>query len=448
MIYASAAGDLAVGMPPRAELAHFWLLPQLTEKPDDGREAAHGPGAGHAGRPHSRPFSSHSPRMSVPQPSHQRPHTALPFTSSGWGANGGSGTGQGSAAVSAPFYVRLLHRPSSRYLHIDAATGAASLQPQVEPQPSNVYVNGRGDGDAGRAGRPPLSQLSTTFELLLRHAPPAQRGLPSAPPAHALSHERQPAMRLLPAPEQQQRTLGQHTARKPATLASKRFDMATGSVRDTGEGPMAWTSALDLGHLGGHLGEIDGGGLSGVDGSWSGREPDGGCFGGGGGGAFSAGAPPQPVTAATLRGDSRAAGAARPPTGVFQPTTDSTRQTAWEPSQLDLKDMMAGGPLVLRSLFAAQAPPPDRGAQPAARHEPRAAPPSAPPSSHAGSASICAASHLPSCGVSDGYATAGVGIAPPTYPSGCASRPGGRGARRGAPRFQTRIPNPGLRGLP
>ena len=56
---------------------------------------------------------------------------------------------------------------------------------------------------------------------------------------------------------------------------------------------------------------------------------------------------------------------------------DDTRRTAWDASQLDLSDVMSGGPLVLRNLFACGSAGAPRSSEPTATRPRYVTPPGA-----------------------------------------------------------------------
>jgi len=125
------------------------------------------------------------------------------------------------------------------------------------------------------------------------------------------------------------------------------------------------------------------------------------------------------------------------------------RQSAWEASQLDLSDMMAQGPLKLSSLFSCGVGGPSFAGAPAVGEPSFSKAPPAELSSAHYSVSHHASQHL-GTGPAGMPPLGGAGALPPF--DGHQSRKPLSARRRGPPttghRFQTRVPNPGIRGLP
>ena len=437
LLWGSLAGEVSVGEPPKADLSHFLVMPYRPEEPAIGLAAGETGPTGHKMSP--RPFSSQSPRVSASIHSNlaQRPQTAL-------AASGGGGGG--TSADDVRLMVRLYHPASRRFLHIDPATGAASLQPaKIEPEPSS---KGGGSRAAARGKlRPPTSQLSVTFELLLRHARDAPRPGTSARAATAAA----PPMRVMPveaAPinvaggggasllSSRPSTRGGAASGRPVApaLAARGFDMATGvSTRPNfGRGDL-FESLRAEGLLPAGLTAAE---LDGFDGTlppWA--MPSMGLEEG-----FGASVPmPQAPRVSIAAPSAASAAAARQASARGGKPADDAKRSAWEPSQLDLSDVMAQGPLLLSSLFAS---PPSFGAGMPVRQVERAQPPLAqPPYAQPPLAAppLAAAMMAPAPHYSEAHYS-------PTGRGGsfaASARP--RGAQ---PRFQTRTPAPNLRGLP
>lgn len=468
-LYASATGQLAVGEPPKPELSYFLIVPNAAEE-ERAEEAALGAGAGSSGPGAlpNRPFSSHSPRVSSIQPPKpaQRPQTAL--ASSG-GGGGSALLSSATSPVGGPLLVRLYHSPSRRYLHIDRSTGVASLQHSMD----GSSLGGSARQVRSPFGRPSAAvpQPSITFELLLRHSPPGGQRPQSS--GGAAGGQPMPPMRALPTPGPQPVLGGTSRLRvgtAPASMAGghgsgsrptaqpslpvRAFDMATGSVR----------SQHEPGLLGGWRPSIGGVGL-GLATPWLAPMFDGAPP------VFALGdadtqAGPQQPGGGSSGGSSGAVGGGSGATVVasgrrhFGGAEDRVmRQSAWEASQLDLSDMMAQGPLKLSSLFSCGVGGPSFAGAPAVG-EPSSLskPPPAELSSAQYSVSHHACQHHATQHLGTGPAgmppLGGPGALPPFdgHQSGHQSRKPLSARRRGPPttghRFQTRVPNPGIRGLP
>ena len=223
ILFGTPQGQVSVGEPPKPELAHFLVLPLRHDHgiatagagADDvadgtGADAGAGMGMGKGmgmggGRTISpRPVSSQSPRMtSHLQPMlTQRPQTANPLGASAAGISGGAGAGSSGvglpgAEVQTPLVVRLYHSPSKRFLHIDPASGLASLLAEPPAPPAAGSPAAGSPAAAGRTTfrstqRPSTAQLSFAFELVGRpsrevaRAPPAGHGASAMPPMRTL----------------------------------------------------------------------------------------------------------------------------------------------------------------------------------------------------------------------------------------------------------------------
>jgi hypothetical protein len=301
-LYASAAGALSIGEPPRPDLAQFVVIPQF----EPTRQGAA------PDLPSPRPFSS-APRVSghpvvvPPAAASPRPHTAV-------GATAMAGT---SAASSGPAQlVRLFHPPSRRFLYVNRETGVPSMLNTSEATPAQGATSPRMAAIVG-----------LTFELLVQHA--------STPRTDAA---------YLATQRGRQRDSGglRHgVARqtKATTLPVRAFDMNTGAARGYVDGalPPRWSAQQSMDALSSFVGSS----LR-VDST-----------------AIAPGTAPESRarTYREGRGGRNEQGEAQSRARRALPAEDETRKTAWNASQLDLSDVMAGGPLVLRNLFACDAPP-------------------------------------------------------------------------------------------
>ena len=200
----------------------------------------------------------------------------------------------GSADSNARVHVRLYHQASRRFVHVDQHTGAASTRHTDSDAPSGLV-----------------------FELLQQQALPQRfvKGIAPPVPRSKLSSRgsARPSSSTRPAHGQ--------------SLPMRGFDMATGAVQDPGPSdplmtllPKAWgaytppDTAVPL--------------------------------------AAPASVPPFVQVGAARPGPP--AKAAPPPAANRRvaPPQDETRATGWEPSQLDLSDVLASGPIRLSSLFS------------------------------------------------------------------------------------------------
>ena len=299
-LYASISGLLGVGDPPRPDLAQFIAIPQR--------------GAGGIAIPSPRPFSS-SPRTGVGSPAVSKAGLSI---SSPWGsprpqtatAAPGAANPQGAHPL-----VRLFHPPSRRFLHVNEM-GVPSMVSAAEAYAIAEAISPR---NPGRTIPPGL-----TFELLHAQRAQSPRFKCSAGAAHAGSSAARARASQQPA----------------TTLPLRGFDMATGtSVRgrtrmDEPLPPRSSAAQLPLDGFGliapGHRFEMT-----------------------------IRSQPPSNIT--NMEERTRHATSQRPGSGEHgrvaehgrrsRPQEDETRKSAWDASQLDLSDVMAGGPLKLSSLF-------------------------------------------------------------------------------------------------
>ena len=308
-LFASAAGALSVGEPPRHDLSQFLVIPQNLEAAAGGALVSPRSG-GDMQQPSPRPFSS-APRVmggaaaQAPVAS-PRPQTAV-------------AAGPAPAATAqTPLIVRLFHPPSRRFLTVDPTTGVPSLPPapvntaNAHPALSEIK------------SKLPVPHPGQIFELVRADQAPSPRSNYKGSPkrlAQQVVHAQATAART-----------GQGAV---STLPLRGFDMATGLVR--GDElveplpPRSWSSPNPM--LMGSLGSV-------------GREADVSSLAPSKGGGCSSAAETSAAYVARLKAPSAHA-TTRPP-----PQEDETRKTAWDASQLDLSDVMAGGPLRLGNLFA------------------------------------------------------------------------------------------------
>jgi hypothetical protein len=446
-LFGTPQGQVSVGEPPKPELAHFLVLPLRHDHSDSAAAGAGagsggdggdgggggggmgmGMGTGSGGRTISpRPFSSQSPRMtSHLQPMlTQRPQTASPLAASAAGSSGGAGAGGSggglpSAEAATPLIVRLYHPPSKRFLHIDPASGLASLLAEPAAPPAGGSPAAAGRTTIRSTQRPTAAQLSFAFELVGRpsrevaRAPPAGHSASAMPPMRTLppadaaaavgavrapsssavvpsvggagahhgaaggaAHSRLPNRGAAPSHASDRRAT-------PSTLPTRVFDITTGaatrstwpsaarpeaSLFDTlyEEGLLSLSDAVDLNAQ--LLGGGAGGGAGGGFGAGDAGGPRGECSGGGEcslwGAQHSATPTPAPVLTVLRTGagaadssrlqsraPSQARGAVPGSSRAPRNPADDAASSAWEASQLDLRDVLSHGPLMLRSLFA------------------------------------------------------------------------------------------------
>lgn len=301
-LYATAAGVLSVGEPPRSDLAQFIPIPHASGSVDV---------------PSPRPFSS-APRHSGTTPASAaaspRPQTAVPPSSS---IAAGAGSG-------APLLVRLFHPPSRRFLHLDAASGVASVQLGTAPD----GVAASSPRAAGRHALAAPSQPGLVFEMQQQQQSPQQQS------------SRGPASRAsVAAPARTTR------AQAATTLPLRGFDMATGSVRGRAQelrpeyiAPRAPVSSLLFEPPPPPLSPPAAGELAARSAAEAARAPSGGSADGGNGAPVGFGRAAEPSFSSRRTAPRQ---------------VDDTRKTAWEASHLDLSDVVSQGPFSLRSLFAA-----------------------------------------------------------------------------------------------
>jgi len=407
-LWASPTGELCLGAPPRAELGQFAMVHMIHYDGDlSGSSCDDDGGVGCL----TRPFSSQSPRVSAAIHTALRPQTALPLghgndvasTNASAKVSMAANTAAATAGPSGTpddvqLVVRLFHRSSRRFLHVDRTSGRVSLEP--EPPPGTVSSATISRGGARHRFRPPAHLLSFAFEVVLRHSrdvpKPGTSGvrmllrtLPAdaAAPPKILASGYGPcwpstrghaggAYAAGQATNISRRTMGQ----MPATLPMRGFDMSTGTVARTAprrprplftslqsEGllPSAMNGVLDEGVMPG---------LAAAHPPWR---------------VMNSVAAPVPTTAsvapasaysssgegeywhlATGTGDSSHATAGcalRSARGGQRPMSEAV--SAWDASQIDLSDLLSQGPLLLRSLFASGS-----GASTAAAHAPCMAP--------------------------------------------------------------------------
>jgi len=310
--------------------------------------------------------------------------------------------------------VRLYHPPSKRFLHIDPASGLASLLAEPAAPPAGGSPAAAGRTTIRSTQRPSAAQLSFAFELVGRpsrevaRAPPAGHSAAAMPPMRTLppadavgavgavrppsssavvpsvggagahhgaaggaAHSRLTNRGAAPSHASDRRAT-------PSTLPTRVFDITTGaatrstwpsaarpeaSLFDTlyEEGLLSLSDAVDLnaqllgGGAGGGFGAGDAGGECSL---W--------------GAQHSATPTPAPVltvlrtgaeAAASSRLQSQAPSQAHSQAGGAVPGSsraprnpaDDAASSAWEASQLDLRDVLSHGPLMLRSLFATPA---------------------------------------------------------------------------------------------
>ena len=296
-MFATSAGELSTGEPSRPDLAHFVILPDTFE-PNMLKRACGRNDPGSTTVP--RPYSSHSPRIDLPTAgSGCRPHTALPSS------------GQQGAAAPVPLFVRVLHAQTKTFLHTDAATGQIFLKASTTDSPAgSLAANGdqQSDDSTRRNG--------SLFEILSCNERDALR---------AISGHDVPSIRTVSTVSSRQAVAAVSSGRNPCALPVRGFDMATGTVRAHQDDYLSslLESATNFAR------ERPASTL--VSSTPNMKHPD--------GPVASCGNTEPCQDQATSFAECKRA------------SNDDSKTTSWEPSQLDLSDVISQGPLQIRNLF-------------------------------------------------------------------------------------------------
>ena len=368
-LYATPAGVLSIGDPPRTELAQFVVLPQhdvhaaaaAAAAPPDargGRSGRGGAGGGGGEQPSPRPFSS--PRMGggakrVAQAAALAGASPRPQTADGPYGSTIYGSPPPTGDPSAPLLVRLYHPPSRKFLHVSAETGSVSLLHAPDPNPPMP-------GTRAPPPPPPPPAPGLVFELLQQHGPPPRFCKGASACASAGSRPgtrgsdtgggRQGGM---PGQPYSQSRLA--SAQRPRPVVPVRgFDMATGDLQgrrrhehEDEHSIPSWALSVPGAEP---LGPYSAGLLRGGGGSTQPAAAATGAAATGGRvrgvGSMQTGAPLHPTGGGPRLAHGRQAQPAGSP--AAEQDKDETRRTAWEASQLDLSDVIRPG-LNLGSLF-------------------------------------------------------------------------------------------------
>ena len=243
-LYATPAGVLSIGDPPRTELAQFVVLPQhdvhaaaaAAAAPPDargGRSGRGGAGGGGGEQPSPRPFSS--PRMGggakrVAQAAALAGASPRPQAADGPYGSTIYGSPPPTGDPSAPLLVRLYHPPSRKFLHVSAETRLGLTAARSRSEPADAGDARAAAAAAAARSRPRLRASAATrpATTLLQGRVRVRLGRLAA--GHAGSDTGGGRQGGMPGQPYSQSRLA--SAQRPRPVVPVRgFDMATGDLQ-------------------------------------------------------------------------------------------------------------------------------------------------------------------------------------------------------------------------